>query len=98
MSELNEEKIKQLSQLCRIAVSEKDVPILAEQLKRVIDYIEQLKEVDVSHLSPYAHIEAQEVISLRDDIVEDSLSREKFLANAPDTIGGMVKVPPVIQK
>lgn len=98
MSDLNEEKIKQLTQLCRIAVADQDIPLLYRQLKQVVDYIELLQEVDVSHLSPYAHIEAQEVVSLREDDVEPSLPREKFLANAPDTIGGMIRVPPVIQK
>lgn len=97
MSELNEENVKYLSQLSRIAVNESDIPHLLKHLQQIVSYVDQLQEVDVSNLSPYAHIEAQDIASLREDVVTDLLPREKFLKNSPETIGGMIKVPPVIR-
>lgn len=98
MAELNEQTVKHLSQLCRIAVEDKDIPLLLSHLKQVLEYAEQLQEVDVSHISPYGHLEPQEMGSLREDVVENILPRDQFLKNAPDTIGGMIRVPQIIQK
>jgi len=35
---------------------------------------------------------------LREDIPEEPLSRDLFLANAPSQVGGMIKVPPVFKQ
>ena len=94
-SELNEENIKLLSRLCRIEVTDAEIPALLNDLKRIIDYVGQLQEVDVSHLSPYSHIEEQGIGALREDVAENTLTREAFLANSPDQVGGMIRVPPV---
>lgn len=98
MSELNEEKIKHLSRLCRIAIADSDLPLIAQHLQQVLNYIEQLQEVDVSHLAPYSHLETQEITHLREDEVKNQLPRDLLLANAPESIGGMIRVPPIIQK
>jgi len=34
----------------------------------------------------------------REDIVKNTLEREKLLENAPDKIGGMIKVPSILNK
>lgn len=97
MPDFNEESIRTLSRLCRIEVTEEEIPALLHDLKRVLDYVAQLQEVDVSDLPPFSHIEAVGVGALRDDVVAETLTREEFLANAPEHIGGMVRVPPVIK-
>lgn len=98
MSDLNEESVKTLSRLCRIELKEEEVAPLFSNLKRILDYVGQLQEVDVSHLSPHSHIDEQGVDSLREDAVGKHLSREAFLANAPDQVGGMIRVPTVIKQ
>ncbi len=98
MSDLNEESVKLLSQLCRIEVKEAELKPLVADLKRVLDYVDQLRTIDVNHLSPHSHMEEQGIGSLRKDEVKDHLARETFLANAPDQVGGMIRVPPVIKQ
>jgi aspartyl-tRNA(Asn)/glutamyl-tRNA(Gln) amidotransferase subunit C len=98
MSDLNEESVKVLSRLCRIEVSEEELSDLFADLKRILDYVGQLQEVEVNHLSPHSHIEEQSIDSLREDIVGERLPREVFLANAPDQVGGMIRFPPVMKQ
>jgi aspartyl-tRNA(Asn)/glutamyl-tRNA(Gln) amidotransferase subunit C len=98
MSDLNEESIRVLSKLCRIQLSESEIQTLFADLKRILDYVSQLLEVDVSNLSPHSHMEEQSLESLRPDCVGEHLPRELFLANAPDQVGGMIRVPPVIKQ
>lgn len=98
MSDLNEESLKTLSKLCRIEIQEDEIKPLLLDLKRVLDYVELLQEVDVSDLSPHSHMNEQGLESLREDKVGQHLPREVFLANAPDQVGGMIRVPPVIKQ
>lgn len=98
MSDLNEESVKILSRLCRIEVTDGELQTLFSDLKRILDYVEQLQEVDVNHLSPHSHIEEQTMGSLRDDMIGEHLPREVFLANAPDQVSGMIRVPPVMKQ
>lgn len=97
MSDLDKESIRVLSKLCRIEITDDEAESLFQSLKRVLDYVSQLKEVDVSDLSPHSHIEEQGVDLLRSDEVKDHLPRDVFLSNAPDQVGGMIRVPPVIK-
>jgi aspartyl-tRNA(Asn)/glutamyl-tRNA(Gln) amidotransferase subunit C len=98
MSEINEENVKLLSQLCRIELSAEELVSLSADLKRILTYVGQLQELDVNHLSPHSHIDEQGITSLRPDSVSKHLPKEIFLANAPDQVGGMIRVPPVIKQ
>ena len=98
MSDWNEENLKALARLCRIEIQESDLLALSRDLKGVLDYVSQLQEVDVTHVIPYVHVDVQDVGTLRADIVEDTLSRADFLAVAPDQVGGMIRVPPIIKQ
>jgi len=98
MSDLNEESLRHLSKLCRIEVSDEELPALFTSLKRVLDYADLLQSVDVSHLDPYSHMDEQGITSLREDEVKDLLPREAFLNNAPDHVAGMIRVPTVMKQ
>ena len=97
MPDFNEETVKTLTRLTRIEVTTEEIPELFANLKRILDYFDQLQEVDLSQLPPYSHVEEQGIESLRDDVCETTLSREEFLSNAPDHVGGMIRVPPVLK-
>jgi aspartyl-tRNA(Asn)/glutamyl-tRNA(Gln) amidotransferase subunit C len=98
MTELNEEMVKKLSHLCRIEITDEELPAFYTRLKRILDYASQLQDIDVAHLSPFSHVEEGGVESLREDVVGTLLPRDVFLNNAPDHIGGMIKVPPVLRQ
>ena len=97
MSDINEETLKNLCQLTRLSLTDQELQKLAGDLKRIVDHVEQLHEVDVSDLTPYSHMDEQGYEALRDDTVKQPLTRETFLKNAPDQVGGMIRVPTVIK-
>ncbi|MCC5832678.1 MAG: Asp-tRNA(Asn)/Glu-tRNA(Gln) amidotransferase subunit GatC [Chlamydiales bacterium] len=98
MSDLCKENVETLSKLCRIELTGAELEEIVKDLGRILDYIEQLREVDTNRLAPYSHADEQGVESLRDDAVSDQLPRDLFLSNAPDQVGGMIRVPPVIKQ
>lgn len=98
MANLDKETIKKLSKLSRIDCSEEEQESLLNDLKKIINYIEQLNEVDTEHVQPCNHVLDDIVNVTREDVVEDILPREIFIANAPSHVGGMIKVPTVIKQ
>ena len=98
MSELNKDTIKYLSQLCRIHFSDKDQEQIVYDLKKILDYVEQLQELNTDDIKPCNHVLESMVNCYREDKIGDTMPRENFMANAPDKIGGMIKVPTIIKQ
>ncbi len=98
MSEFNEETLEHLEKLCRIQCSPEEEQEILNTLPRILDYINQLNEVDTSETAPCSYV-LQDMLKnlMRDDAVGQTLSREKFLNNAPDHVGGMIRVPTVLK-
>lgn len=98
MSKLDKQTIKNLSKLCRIDCTEEEQEALLKDLESILNYFEQLKEIDTQHVPPCNHVLNDIANVMRDDVVGEVLPREVFLANAPSQVGGMIKVPPIIKK
>ena len=98
MSNFDKDALVNLEKLCRIKLMPEEEKAFSEQLKKIIDYIEQLSEIDTkdTQACDYIQKEMQENV-FRDDVVKTTLSREEFLSNSPDQIGGMIKVPPILK-
>ena len=90
--------VAQLKKLCRIDLTEEEEKDLQESLSRVLDYAHKLSEINTENVEPCRFVlRAMLKHQLRKDEVEKVLSREQFLSNTPDQIGGMVRVPPVLK-
>lgn len=87
-----------LEKLCRIRCTAKEETELLQSLGKILDYIHQLDEVNTKDVLPCNYVLKEMAgTALRSDDTGEVMSREKFLANAPDHVGGMIRVPPVIK-
>ena len=98
MAKLDKETILRLTRLCRIDCTEEEQEALLNDLKQILDYFEQLEQVDTTNVPPCNHVLENMANVMREDEVGEVLDREAFLANAPSHIGGMVRVPPVMKQ
>lgn len=98
MANLDKESIKTLSKLSRIKCSEEEQEKLLESMQKILKYVEQLHEVNTENVRPLNHVLPDVANVMREDEVGETLPRQEFLKNAPDQIGGMIRVPPVIKK
>jgi len=96
MSELNEQQLATLAKLCRLELSTAELARLAVDFRNILRYVEQINAVDVSDLTPQKDLQELSGNSLRPDEIEGVLPRPVFLANAPDHVGGMIRVPTVL--
>ena len=97
MTGFDEKELDKLAKLCHIECTEEEKKALHQQLVSILNYVEQLKEVDTCGVEPCYSVLETLTNPMRDDKVEETLSREVFLANAPAHVGGMIRVPPVIK-
>lgn len=85
-----------VAKLARIAVPEEDLPKLADELNGILDFMEQLNEVDVDGVEPMTSVTPQR-LKRRDDVVTDGNQQGAVLANAPDAREGFFAVPKVVE-
>jgi aspartyl-tRNA(Asn)/glutamyl-tRNA(Gln) amidotransferase subunit C len=97
MAHFDEKDLLKLAKLSRIECSEEEQKKLLHNLKNILAYVEQLKEVDTEGVPPCSHVLETLVNVMREDEVGATLSRDLFLSNAPAHTGGMIRVPPVIK-
>ena len=95
--EVNDALIDNLSNLARLEFNAADKEEIRKDLQRMILFVEKLGELDTTGVEPLLHM-SPETNVLREDIRQESVSREAALANAPATDGTYFKVPKVIRK
>ena len=98
MAQLDKQTIKNLVVLSRIDCTEEEQESLLQNLKSILNYVEQLNEVNTDNVLPCNHVIRDVANLMREDLVGETLPREAFLANAPSHVGGMIRVPPVIKQ
>ncbi|GGD98849.1 aspartyl/glutamyl-tRNA(Asn/Gln) amidotransferase subunit C [Tsuneonella deserti] len=95
------ETVAKIASLARIRMDEPELDRMVPELNAILDWVEQLGEVDTSGVEPMTAVIAN-TLRLRDDVVDaDPLTgggiREKVLANAPAAEHGFFGVPKVIE-
>jgi len=88
--------VKKIAGLARIAMSEDEAEALVPELNGILQWVEQLGEVDVAGVEPMTAV-IPNSLRLREDVVNDGDVRDKILANAPQAEHGFFAVPKVIE-
>lgn len=89
--------LHKIAHLARLMVQPEEEAQLLSSLNSVLDWMEQLNEVDTTGVDPLTHMsELDEVIVLRADVVTNQLTRAQALTNAPDHDEQFFKVTKVL--
>lgn len=94
---ITEDIVRYVAGLSRLSFNEKETSSFKGQLERILEYIEQLNEVDTEGTPPTTHVLSSMKNVFRQDEPKKSLSPEEALSNAPDKKGNFFKVPRVIK-
>ncbi|MBF7097261.1 Asp-tRNA(Asn)/Glu-tRNA(Gln) amidotransferase subunit GatC [Alkalibacter mobilis] len=93
---LTKEDVIYVADLARLEIDENEVDKYVEQLGKILEYEDQLNQIDTTDVLPTAHVLPVKNV-LREDVPVPSLDREKALMNAPSQDKGCFKVPKVIE-
>lgn len=92
---LSRAEVEKVSMLARLRLSEAELETMTAQLGQIVAYVDQLAELDTKDVAPMAHaVEMHNVF--REDEVQDSLTRQQALANAPKHDKECFLVPAVL--
>lgn len=93
---VTKDDVKKVARLARIRVADEALEPLSKELSGILDWIEQLNEVDVDGVEPMTSV-VDAKLPMRADEVTDGNRQDEVLANAPRTEDGFFVVPKSVE-
>ena len=96
---LTKKEVEHIAYLARLGLTEEEKGKFAEQLSSILDYVEQLKEVDTKGVEPTHQVSGLTNV-FREDIVDTDrmVSQEQALVNAPESHNGFFVVEQILDQ
>ena len=95
---LDKKEIEHIANLARLKLTDKELKVYGEQLSHILNYIDQLKEVDTTGIEPTTQVTGLVDVMRADEVVVwKQEETDKALAQAPETENNQIKVKRIIQ-
>lgn len=96
MAKLSREDILKLAKLSKLKLSEEEIEQFAGEISSILEFVEQLGEVDTKDLKPTSQVTGLSNVSRKDEIIDYKTTREDLLKNAPAQENGHIKVKRIL--
>jgi aspartyl-tRNA(Asn)/glutamyl-tRNA(Gln) amidotransferase subunit C len=94
---LTAEEVRHVAELAKLQLTEEEVQQFSEQLSAILDYAEQIQEVDTSAVPPTPFV-LPLVNVMAEDRPRPCLPNQVALSNAPDSVDGYFRVKAVFEE
>jgi len=94
--QLSFEQVRHVADLARLELAPGEEEFLTGQLNAILEYMDQLGEVDTTGIEPTSHVLPLTNV-MREDVVQECLSNAEALANAPAADQGHFAVPKILE-
>lgn len=95
VSTISRQDVAKLAKLARLALTDDELDSFAGQLDAILGYVGQIQAVDVTGVAPTGN-PLREVNITERDVVQQSLTRQQALAEAPAVDEGRFAVPQIL--
>jgi len=96
MTQISIDDVQHLAQLSSLQLDDSEIEGLRNDLSNILNYVQQLGELDTSGVEPTYQVTDLENV-WRDDVVDDyGIDRDRLLALAPASDKNQIKVPKVL--
>ena len=85
-----------IAKLCRVRIEEHEIEELSSQLSSILDWVEQLNEVNTDNVEPLSNVSVAK-LPLRKDKVNFEDKSKEVLTNAPEKLENYFVVPKVVE-
>ncbi len=92
---IDQEQVHKVANLARLELTPEEEEQFTTQLGNILDYIEQLNELDVSNVPPTTRAIDVSNITRKDEL-QPYPDRESILNSAPEQEGEFFKVPKIL--
>jgi aspartyl-tRNA(Asn)/glutamyl-tRNA(Gln) amidotransferase subunit C len=94
---ISKEEVKRIAKLARIKLSSEEVLKFQKELSLILDYIEQLKEVDISKIDLKKDLGKAQSVTREDKEIKKSLQQaSKLMELAPDKKDNYLKTKKIL--
>ena len=93
---IDKNTINKIARLSRIKLDNKESEDYIKDLNSILDWVEQLNEVNTENVEPLSNISSS-ILPQREDVSKDTNSSDEILENAPDKLEGFFAVPKVVE-
>ena len=93
---VDEKTVRRVARLARIKVADAELPRLAGELNVILDFVEQLNEVNVDHVMPLTSV-VEVNMRQRADVVTDGHYAKAVMQNAAASEDNFFMVPKVVE-
>lgn len=94
---LDKKEVEKLAHLARLEFTEEEKEEMVQDMDKILGFVEKINEMDLDEVTPLVYM-VEEGNVLRKDVVDQKISREEALENAPDKNSDYFKVPKVLQR
>lgn len=92
---INQEEVQKVAHLARLDLTPSEEKAFAQQLSSILEYFEQLSELDTTDVPPTTRaIELSNVT--RQDQLQSTVDREAMLKEAPEQEDDFFRVPQIL--
>ena len=100
---VTQKEVEYVAALANLELTDSERLRMEKDLNAILDYIDQLSELDTSNLRPMAQVaqiasDGVPTEALRPDELRECLPRELAMKNAPQSDGMFFRVPKVIER
>jgi aspartyl-tRNA(Asn)/glutamyl-tRNA(Gln) amidotransferase subunit C len=96
MVTLKRDDIIKLANLARLDLSEAEITEFIGELSEILQYVEQLQDVDVTGLSPTNQVTGLTNVTRSDEIVDYGYAPKELLKNVPAVQDELIKVKRIL--
>ena len=96
---IKQSDIEKVAELAHLELAEEELKTFGPQIAEIVNYVEQLNELDTSSVEPAIGgltLEGEKTDSSRADEIAGSLGQKVALEEAPDPASGHFRVPKVL--
>ncbi len=89
--------VQHIAHLARLDFEGKDLDSIKDDMQKIIAFVDKLSEIDTENVEPLIFMN-KKVNVLREDISNQTLTKENALANAPKSDSDYFRIPKVLDK
>ena len=96
MAQLSREEVLKLARLARLALTDDEVEEFRSEIEKILEYVELLKDADVSGLEPTSQVSGRQNAMRADEVRDYGVDREDLLQLAPHRQDDLLQVPRMV--
>jgi aspartyl-tRNA(Asn)/glutamyl-tRNA(Gln) amidotransferase subunit C len=93
---LGTKEVRRIATYARIGLTDSEVESMTVDLNNIIESLKPITEYDLEGILPTFHPIAGLSNVMREDVIQQGLTHDEALANAPEQQDGQFKIPPIL--